>query len=271
MASYNERLRKEIARRDAALANLKHSGNATTTFLGDKLDETKTFITTKIHETGNVASREIKHARVAVSSQIEEWKTTLSPANIVRANPWKSTLGAVAAGVVAAPLLKSLYQPTARKIENSKASNRIGSNGNGRSSPGASAQRSRWKPVTDAILANLPVLIAAFSVRKIHESNSSNGVPAQGEAMNHDKRISSATSSANAEWVTTFGAAAAGVLIAPLVEVLFSKQSEDVHSNVVGNDYTSTTTPAPGNPVTTAILKNLPLLIASFFNRTKIN
>lgn len=138
MESYNQRLLREITRRDIALANMKQCGHASTAIVIDKLEQTQN----------------------AVRAEINDLKTSLDPENIIRKYPWGTTLGAVLAGIVATLLIRSRHniQPEERAAAESFSSN-------GGTAKNEIHQESWWKPLTGALLANLPSLIAAFIKR----------------------------------------------------------------------------------------------------------
>src|SRR5258707_896195 len=87
--SYNERMREEVARRDAALLRMKMAGNQTTTLIGTK----------------------IKSAKAGLNQKLDDIKAKVSPDNIIREHPWGAVLAALGAGLLAVPLLRSYFKP----------------------------------------------------------------------------------------------------------------------------------------------------------------
>jgi hypothetical protein len=168
MPGYHERLKFEIARRDNALANIADCGISSVGIVAGQVEHVVTsaraelesvsdFVSAKINATGNLVSDKIDDAGDAVGRQIEMVKTTLDPAPIIRKHPWATTLGAVLGGILVVPLLKSLLRrPRVERVIATSISSDA-------AAPQREAPRdSNWKPVTDALLANLPLLISAF-------------------------------------------------------------------------------------------------------------
>src|ERR1035437_9141939 len=163
MISYNERLKLEIVRRDAALVRMNYSGVAAAAVAQAKFDRTAasigTFVSREINHASDAVSEQIDHARNAYRSELEHTKATveselndlknrLNPENLIRAHPWGTTLGAMLAAALLAPLVKSIFPAGASESAAVKlcASNETAATHNG-------AHHSRWKPLTDALLA----------------------------------------------------------------------------------------------------------------------
>ncbi|HEY3319266.1 MAG TPA: hypothetical protein VGP72_02175 [Planctomycetota bacterium] len=175
MLRYNERLALELTRRDAALARMHASVGAAIAVSQAKLDHTandiSAFVSQKIEHTRDAVGAQIDHAQEAYSRELEQTKTTigaainrvesgLNPANIVRAHPWGTTLGALVGAALLAPLFKMLVVPPAPAADpvNAPSANATSSTSNG-------THRSLWKPLTDALLASVPSLVAALFQR----------------------------------------------------------------------------------------------------------
>jgi hypothetical protein len=140
--SYNDRLKEQVLRRNAALAQIKYDSTTVQLAVEDKVTETKDAITCKIDEAkGAVTERidvakrkvteKIDYARQTVTEKIEaarttfddkmtsaretfaqkydDFKTTVNPATHIDNNPWQWSLGALAAGMLAAPALKAMF------------------------------------------------------------------------------------------------------------------------------------------------------------------
>lgn len=170
MAGYNERLRKVTERRDIALAKLQDNGEASVAIVSEKAGDITSLVNSTVQRTGDVASREIEHAKEAVSSQIDHagnmvsdkfdhaqtlvkdqinsLENTLNPANIIRAHPWMTTIGAVVIGAAIVPLIRSRQtdsspQPALQNIA------QIDDAAVQDTAP------SWFQPITDAVLANV--------------------------------------------------------------------------------------------------------------------
>jgi len=97
----------------------------------------------------NAAARSVK-AKSQVKSDLENLKTNLDPANIIRENPWGATFSVLLAGILVVPLLKNL-QPLKAGLASRQASNDNDS------------RQSLLYPVITAVLSSLPALVAAFN------------------------------------------------------------------------------------------------------------
>jgi len=98
MTGYNERLKKEIARRDLALASIKHNASASARILSDRADQ---------------------------------WMASVNPAKLIREYPFTATLGAALAGILVAPLLKSHFSTQSPASTSAKTVDGESANGSG--------------------------------------------------------------------------------------------------------------------------------------------
>jgi hypothetical protein len=142
LRSYNDRLREQLLKRNAALAQLKYDSQQVQLAVSDKVTETKDAITCKIDEARNavtnridIAKRnvteKIDYARQTVTEKIDaarttldekmssaretfaekydDFKTAVNPGTHIKDNPWQWSFGALAAGMLAAPALKAMF------------------------------------------------------------------------------------------------------------------------------------------------------------------
>jgi len=147
MASYNDRLQREIARRDTAIVNMERSGLAS-----------------------------VSVATLAVRTKVEQLKARMNLENIIRQHPWGTTISALLAGTVAVPLIQSIHN--LQSVDHQPSETLPSPN------ESTATVESKWKPVLDAIRANLPTLIAAYSRQYSQPATDANGLAAEGEPAN---------------------------------------------------------------------------------------
>lgn len=221
MATFHERIQKEIQRRDAALAHLQLSGSAAAAnvtgsieqardYVSSELDTTRQFVKDRMQDARQAVHAELDHAKYVVRDQIEHaaavarnqvgeteaairrqvehaadvarnqvgqteaaikrqiesaddalhrgyenLKTDLNPANIVREHPWGATLGAVAAGAAAAPMVKRYFQAPSASREEAVARH-VAVEEEKPAAPG-------WMHYVELALKHLPTILAAYS------------------------------------------------------------------------------------------------------------
>ena len=170
MASYNQRLQRELERRNHALTNMARCGSNSAAIVTDKITQTQMAIRAEfehfnagirgqIQATGNVVRRNIDQTGETVSRQIDGLKTSLNPAKIIHEHPWGAALAAALAGAVVVPLLKSQFNHP--RNERVVAKSFL----NGTAAESEAPRGSRWTPVVDVLLESLPALIVAFTKR----------------------------------------------------------------------------------------------------------
>jgi len=129
VASFDDRLKQEIQRRDAALQRMKTASTATKT----KLEQ-----------------------------EMKEMKTDYSPSGMIQQNPWPTVLGAVAAGAIIGSLVKNAFFPAPRYAYKPPPPQKVvvevaGVNG-GPQQP--QTQAMPWGKILDAAMHGLPAVIA---------------------------------------------------------------------------------------------------------------
>jgi hypothetical protein len=171
MASFNQRLQREIARRNSALAGLAQCGSTSAAIVSHTLEQTKLSIRAEIQHVddcvsgqirsaGNLVRQNIEQTGATLSSQIDGLKASLSPAKIINDHPWGATLAAAIAGAVVVPLLKAQFN---RPHQDQLAIKPPPINGN--CAELNSQHGSPWTPVVNVVLESLPVLLAAYMNR----------------------------------------------------------------------------------------------------------
>lgn len=120
MLSYNQRLKEQIRRREAARTRVKLESRLladtcsakvedTRASLMDKIDEAKAAVNHRIDFTREKVAGKIDQARTAFVERYEETKHTLSPQTHIRQHPWGWLAGFLAAGFVAAPAVRTYF------------------------------------------------------------------------------------------------------------------------------------------------------------------
>jgi hypothetical protein len=118
--SYNQRLKEQIRRREAARTRVKLESRLladtfsakvedTRASLMDKIDEAKAAVNHRIDFTREKVAGKIDQARTAFVERYEETKHTLSPQTHIRQHPWGWLAGFLAAGFVAAPAVRTYF------------------------------------------------------------------------------------------------------------------------------------------------------------------
>ncbi len=118
--SYNERLKRQQARRDVALQRLKLDVQGLAHCATDKLEEARNAITHQIDVARSVVAGKISETHTAVTEKLTETrqklgetaasvKHALNPAVHIRRNPWAWMAGIVALGFFSAPLVKKMF------------------------------------------------------------------------------------------------------------------------------------------------------------------
>jgi len=187
MASYQQRLKDEIARRDIALANVKLSARDSAVivsaglenaqcFVRAELDNGKAFIREQIHTTGILVHHEVEHAGSTFEKQIDHLgdacSIQMNRANaIVREHPWRMSLAALLAGFIVAPMLKPQRTLSTKERTKSISRDLEATNGDG-------SRQSRWTPFVDACLEQIPGLIANLVQSNIENSGAEQKPPA---------------------------------------------------------------------------------------------
>jgi hypothetical protein len=118
--SYNQRLKEQIRRREAAKGRIKYEygllANSVTNkvedtraSLMDKIDEAKMAVNHRIDFTREKIADKIDHARTAFVDRYEQTKHNLNPQTHIRQHPWGWLAGFLAVGVIAAPAVKTYF------------------------------------------------------------------------------------------------------------------------------------------------------------------
>jgi hypothetical protein len=132
LRSFNCKLREQIRRRDAAMVRMKGEYTMLTQTVGDKVGDVRHQITSKIDQAKNAVTSRLENAQHAVTSRMEHAqsavtnrihnltssinekaqnvKDTFNPELQVKKHPWGWVAGAVVAGVVAGPVIKSHFR-----------------------------------------------------------------------------------------------------------------------------------------------------------------
>lgn len=189
MATFKQRLQREIARRDHALAGLARCGRSSSAIVSQTLDETKHSFRTEIEHVNACVSNQIRATGTLVRENIEQTgatlghlvrdnidqtgatigrqidglKASLSPAKLIQEHPWGATLAAAAAGAVLAPTIKAHF--TGAPSAPNTAAPLPAAGTNSESGPDT-ARDSRWTPIITIIAESLPALLAAYLNRK---------------------------------------------------------------------------------------------------------
>ncbi|HYG76547.1 MAG TPA: hypothetical protein VEK08_16200 [Planctomycetota bacterium] len=125
MSSFDDKLREEIARRDAAVERLKMAKTETQT---------------------------------TIKREVDDIKTGMAPAGLIQEHPWYAVFGALALGVIVGPMIKNALLPAPRYRAYAPPPPQkvvVEVVGAGRQQKPASP----WKSILDAAMHGLPAAI----------------------------------------------------------------------------------------------------------------
>ena len=156
MANFESLLTREVLRRDAAMLRMRTSCTATRA----------------------VVQRETEGIKRDVTRDINRIKDELTPQSIVQHKPWGSVLSAIAVGLGAGMILKSLFGrkshveyrngPPQRVVVQVEGAKEVKTSGP------AGAAAHPWKAILDAAMHGIPALMA-FAEQHLHSPAAKNG------------------------------------------------------------------------------------------------
>jgi hypothetical protein len=153
MPGFNERLKMETARRDAAIERMNTGAMASGAVVMESIQAGKTYVNESIQCTQAAVSGEIDHVRDSVNDQVNKWISRFDLAEMIRKHPYGATFGAMAIGAVVVPLISS-----SRKVLSEKVNATVNAN-----SPDPKKFReSLWMPLATMLLENLPAIAAGL-------------------------------------------------------------------------------------------------------------
>lgn len=167
MANFESCLNREILRRDAALMRMRTACSATKC--------------TVKRETENI------------KGDLNRLKQEFMPRAVVQHRPWASVLGAIAAGLGAALLVKGLFGRNRRPEYSQPQRVVVQVEGAGAKEVKQPAAASPWKAILDAAMSGLPVLLA-FAETQLMQQAPQNG---NGHSQTSETPEKAATAAAN--------------------------------------------------------------------------
>jgi hypothetical protein len=153
--SYDDKLRREYHRREAALLRMKLGAGLLSNAVSDKVTETREAITTRISQAQSAVTDTIAKARERIGEKLETLQQAVNPAQRIRQHPFAWIFGALVAGIATAPALRALIKRNGTKrteVPQPEVSLPLDKGEIQRGSPAAAQATSYLLPVLDAFL-----------------------------------------------------------------------------------------------------------------------